>query len=111
MSVGLRFGQASPATARSARFIPIVQVSDADCSRTLRVHVAGARQVDVMGDFTDWEVQPLSRNGTVFERTVTLASGTHRLLVRIDGGAWRPAANTPAVDDDLGGRVGLLVIP
>ena len=111
VSVGLRFGQASPATARSARFIPIVQVSDADGSRTLRVHVAGARQVDVMGDFTDWEVQPLSRNGTVFERTVTLASGTHRLLVRIDGGAWRPAANTPAVDDDLGGRVGLLVIP
>ena len=26
-------------------------------------------------------------------------------------GAWRPAANTPAVDDDLGGRAGLLVVP
>jgi hypothetical protein len=40
-----------------------------------------------------------------------MPSGTHRVLVRIDGGEWRPAANTPAVDDDLGGRVGLLVVP
>jgi hypothetical protein len=31
--------------------------------------------------------------------------------VRIDGGAWMPAANTPAVDDDFGGRVGLLLVP
>ena len=74
----------------------------------LRVRVSGARQVDVMGDFTDWEAQPLARSGTVFEREVTLASGSHRLLIRVDGGAWRPAANTPAVDDDLGGKGGLL---
>jgi len=40
---------------------------------------------------------------------VTLSSGSHRLLLRIDGGEWRTAANTPAVDDDLGGKAGLLV--
>jgi hypothetical protein len=40
-----------------------------------------------------------------------MSKGTHRMLVRIDRGAWRPAANTPAVNDDLGGRVGLLVVP
>ena len=38
-------------------------------------------------------------------------NATIRAVVRIDGGAWRAAANTPAVDDDLGGRVGLLVVP
>ena len=111
VSVGLRFGQAAPAIARAARFIPIAQVSDSSGERVLRVRAAGARQVEVMGDFTDWEARPLVQRGTVFERAMTLSSGTHRMLVRIDGGAWRTAANTPAVDDDLGGRVGLLVVP
>jgi hypothetical protein len=46
-----------------------------------------------------------------FEHAFTLTTGTHRVDVRIDGGPWRPAANTPAEDDDLGGRAGLLVVP
>jgi len=46
-----------------------------------------------------------------FEHEFALVAGTHRVVVRIDGAAWRPATNTPAVDDDLGGRVGLLVVP
>ena len=111
VSIGLRFGQAAPMAARDARFIPVVQVSDSSSGHVLRVRAAGARQVDVMGDFTDWEARPLSQIGAVFERPMPMSSGTHRMLVRIDGGAWRPAANTPAVDDDLGGRVGLLVVP
>ena len=111
VTVGVRFGQAAPATARSAGFIPLVQVSDSGGARVMRVRVAGARQVEVMGDFTDWEARPLMQRGTVFERAMTLSSGTHLMLVRIDGGAWRTAANTPAVDDDLGGRAGLLVVP
>jgi hypothetical protein len=111
VSVGLRFGQGAPVAARAARFIPVVQVSDSSGARVLRVRAAGARQVEVMGDFTDWDARTLAQHGAVFERTMTLSSGTHRMLVRIDGGAWRPAANTPAVDDDLGGRVGLLVVP
>ena len=49
-------------------------------------------------------------SNVVLDRTLD-ASGTHRIVVRIDGGPWRPATNTPAVDDDLGGRVGLLVVP
>jgi hypothetical protein len=110
-SVGMRFRQATPASERSARLIPVVQVTDSVGKRVLRVRATGANQVDVMGDFTDWEARPMSRNGALFECAVTLSSGSHRLLLRIDGGAWRVAANTPAVDDDLGGRAGLLVVP
>lgn len=84
---------------------------DADGAQILRVHAAGASTVEVMGDFTDWRPQPLVAKGAVFEHVTTMSSGTHRILVRVDGGPWRPAANTPAVDDDLGGRAGLLVIP
>lgn len=113
VSVGMRFMQDTPAAARASRLIPVVQVADepGGNSRVLRVRASGARQVEVMGDFTGWEAMPMTRNGAVFERSVTLGSGTHRLLLRIDGGAWRPAANTPAVDDDFGGRAGLLVVP
>jgi hypothetical protein len=113
VSVGMRFMQATPASDRASRLIPFVQVADESDGggRVLRVHASGARQVEVMGDFTEWEAVLMTRNGAVFERSVALGSGSHRLLLRIDGGAWRPAANTPAVDDDLGGRAGLLVVP
>ncbi len=111
VSVGLRFRQPSPTLEREVRLIPVVHVVDANDTRVLRVRVSGGRQVDVMGDFTGWEPQSLVRRGANFELAMAIASGTHRMLVRIDGGAWRPAANTPSVDDDLGGRAGLLVVP
>lgn len=110
-SLGMRFRQAMPATERAARLIPVVQIVDSAGTRVLRVRAAGASQVEVMGDFTNWEAQPLSRSGAVFERAVTVSSGSHRLLLRINGGEWRAAANTPSVDDDLGGKAGLLVVP
>lgn len=111
VSVGVRVLQWAPARERAARVLPIVQLSDSAGGAGLRVRAAGARTVDVMGDFTGWEIQPLARNGDVFERPIRIASGSHRVLVRIDGGAWRPAVNTPLVDDDFGGKTGLLVVP
>jgi hypothetical protein len=111
MTVGMRFRQPTPAADREARLIPVVHVVDTDDARVLRVRATGARQVEVMGDFTGWEPQSLERKGATFERAMAIASGTHRMLLRIDGGAWKPAANTPSVDDDLGGRAGLLVVP
>ncbi len=110
-SIGMRFRQHTPAVERSVRTIAIVHLADAPDGRMLSVRAAGARTVDVMGDFTGWEPQPLTRNGSTFARAMTISSGSHRMLVRVDGGAWRPAANTPTVDDDLGGRAGLLVVP
>ena len=111
IAVGMRFFEPSPALVRASRARPIVQLSGAGARRLLRVHATGARRVEVMADFTEWASVDLTRAGAGFERELELSAGTHRMLVRIDGGAWRPAANTPAVDDDLGGRVGLLVVP
>ncbi|HEX9485080.1 MAG TPA: glycogen-binding domain-containing protein [Gemmatimonadaceae bacterium] len=111
VSVGVRIRQWAPVRERAARVLPIVQLSDSASGTGLRVRAAGARTVDVMGDFTGWEAQPLVRNGDVFERAIRLASGSHRVLLRIDGGAWRAAVNTPLVDDDFGGKTGLLVVP
>lgn len=111
VSVGMRFGQAAPVIARTSRMLPVVRVLESNSTHLLRVHAAGARTVEVMGDFTEWEPRTLVSSGGAFERPMVMSSGTHRMLLRIDGGPWRPAANTPALDDDLGGRVGLLVVP
>lgn len=111
VSVGMRFGQAAPVIARTSRMLPVVRVLESNGATVLRVHAAGARTVEVMGDFTGWDSRTLASSGGAFESAMVLSSGTHRMLVRVDGGPWRPAANTPAVDDDLGGRVGLLVVP
>lgn len=111
VSVGLRLRQPTPLDARAMRLIPVVHVSDSDSGRVLRVRASGAATVEVMGDFTEWEAIALTRSGAVFERAIPLGSGSHRLVLRINGGSWRPAANTPAVDDDFGGRAGLLVVP
>ncbi|HKP15675.1 MAG TPA: glycogen-binding domain-containing protein [Gemmatimonadaceae bacterium] len=111
IAVGMRFYEPRPATARAARVRPVVAVVSGDTERRVRVLAPGARTVEVMADFTEWTPVSLTKGRDAFEGTFSMTPGTHRLVVRIDGGAWRPAANTPAVDDDLGGRVGLLVVP
>ena len=89
----------------------MVQLTGEADTRLVRIHVTDGRGVEIMGDFTNWEPRVMTRNGATFESTMRVSSGTHRLLIRIDGGAWRPPTNTPAIDDDFGGRVGLVVVP
>lgn len=111
LALGMRFNEPTPATRRAARLKPIVQITGDATSRVLRVRAPGAKRVELMADFTDWEPVALTIAPSGFEHTAAIGAGSHRILVRIDGGEWRPAANTPAVNDDLGGRVGLLVVP
>ena len=85
--------------------------SGTGAQRVVRVRASGARRVELMADFTNWTPVALTPSERGFEGSFALPAGTHRVVVRIDGTAWRPATNTPAVDDDLGGRVGLLVVP
>jgi len=53
----------------------------------------------------------LERRDGRFVLARAVASGTHRLLVRADGGAWAPPANLPATADEDGARTALLVVP
>jgi hypothetical protein len=110
-SIAMRLNEPTPDAARTLRTRPTLQVTGLDSTRVVRVRAPGARRVELMGDFTEWEPIELVPSDGEFSRTVALSSGTHRVVVRIDGGPWVPAANTPAVDDDFGGRVGLLVVP
>lgn len=126
ITLSIRLNDPSPAATRVARARPILQLVDVDSlasaaaaagaagdapRRALRVRAPSARRVEIMGDFTGWEPVELTAAGEVFTGTFALSTGSHRLALRLDGGAWIPAANTPAIDDDFGGRVGLLVVP
>jgi hypothetical protein len=93
----------------------VLTLADADQSRgtrVLRLRVPGARRVDVMADFTEWEPVSLVLSPTgLWETTVALPSGTHRLNVRIDGGEWIVPTNTMRVRGEFGDAVGMIVVP
>lgn len=71
-----------------------------------------ASQVELAGDFTDWEVRPLARprSGGPWVLDLPIAPGIHRFNVRIDGGVWEVPAGVPAVRDEFSGMVGLLQV-
>jgi hypothetical protein len=80
--------------------------------RIVRVVAPGAQRVALRADATGWRVVALARAADdAWTGRLPLGAGTHRVLVRVDDGPWRPPANLPAVDDELGGTVGLLVVP
>jgi len=80
-------------------------------ARLVRVHAPGARSVEVAGDFTDWEPVGL-RPGDDGNWTavIVIPKGTHRMNLRVDDGPWGVPPGIPALNDDFGGVVGVLVV-
>ena len=77
----------------------------------LLVHAAGATSVELMGDFSDWLTQPLTRTGDgVWEVRLQLEPGVHRLNIRINGGPWLVPAGARPEEDEFGGVVGIVVV-
>jgi hypothetical protein len=117
-TVALRFSaerhgprRAAPAPRVVAGDASIVAMPAGDGATLLRVHSPGARRVELMGDLTGWEPVAMERSGDRWELRLTAPSGAHHVLVRVDGGAWLPPSNLPRIDDELGGRVGLMIVP
>ncbi len=87
-------------------------VEQLDGVSMLVVSVAGARQVEVMGDFTAWQPVVLAAAGAGRYRcTLALATGMHRFNVRLDGGRWGVPQGATIAADEFGGNVGVLVVP
>lgn len=75
------------------------------------IRAAWAQTVEIMGDFTDWQAVPLSRkSGGVWEITLPLSPGVHRLNVRLDFGEWVVPRGAAMSEDEFGGRVGTIVV-
>ena len=95
-------------TATEARF---EMAPDGERHR-ITIHSRGAAAVELMADFTDWrpvaltEVQP-----GVWEVALPIASGVHRLNVRIGGGPWIPPQGMRTERTEFGGGGGIILIP
>lgn len=89
-----------------------LEVREDDSLRVVTIHLPLAAGVEVMGDFTDWAPMVMTKtpNGD-WQVELAIAPGTHRLVIRVDGGAWTVPPNLTRVHDDYGGEVGILIVP
>ncbi|HEX6063170.1 MAG TPA: glycogen-binding domain-containing protein [Longimicrobiales bacterium] len=88
-----------------------IEIAESGVQHVVRVHAAGAHTVELMGDFTDWEVVALEPAGDgVWKFGLPLNRGVHRLNVRVDGGPWVVPAGARAETDEFGGVVGVIVV-
>lgn len=78
---------------------------------TLTIDANPNALVEVACSATEWAPVRVARVAGAFVHTLTLPSGSHRLAVRVNGGAWRAPRGLVAVDDDFGGTVGVVVVP
>jgi hypothetical protein len=117
-TIALRFSAERHGPPRVSSNPPIVASGEASISAVsadggeaiVRVYAPQARKVELMSDFTEWAPVSLERRGERWEVRLTAVPGSHHVLLRIDGGPWTVPANLPRIDDELGGKVGLIVI-
>lgn len=89
-----------------------LEVTDDDSLRIVTIHLPLAAGVELMGDFTDWTPTPMTKTPTGDWRVaLAIPPGTHRLVIRVDDGAWTVPPNLTRVRDDFGGEVGILIVP
>lgn len=83
-----------------------------DGTRELRLRIPGARHVELMADFTEWNPValspvPASEDWCI---VVPIGPGMHRVNVRVDDHEWEVPIGLTSVRDEYGGAVGLLVV-
>ena len=82
-----------------------------DGMQKITIHVGGVEQVDVIGDFSDWQPLTLTRRGRdTWELVVPVDAGVHKIDVRVDNGPWFAPPGLPTMRDGFGGVVGMLVV-
>jgi hypothetical protein len=65
----------------------------------------------VDGGFHRLVAVALTKTGDAWRLERAITPGLHRLVIRVDGGAWTAPANLPTATDDLGGVVSLVAVP
>jgi hypothetical protein len=67
--------------------------------------------VELATSQNDWQPVRLAQRGELFVQQLTLPAGAHRIAVRVNGGPWRAPRGLAPVNDDFGGKAGVVVIP
>jgi hypothetical protein len=91
---------------------PPLELEGSADRRTIRVRAPDATSVEVMGDFTDWIPVRLERVApAVWEVTLAVPAGIHRVNLRLNGGPWSAPGGTRVERTEFGGVVGIVVVP
>src|SRR5437879_3795697 len=78
----------------------------------VRFRMPGATRVAIAGEWSRWTPAPLRAVGDdAWEGPITLAPGTYRFNLVVDGKEWVVPAGVATLSDGLGGLVALLVVP
>ncbi len=73
--------------------------------------VPGARTVAIAGEWNDWTPVVLARvDGERWRADLALSQGTHRFSLVVDGTKWMVPQGVVTLPDDMGGKVGLLIV-
>jgi hypothetical protein len=100
-----------PTPSTDGIILRIANTDSAGTARIVRVRAPASERVEIMADFTDWMPVALVKTPEgVWEITVPVARGAHRLNVRLDGGDWLVPTNVARVTDEFGGVVGLVLV-
>lgn len=76
----------------------------------LRIEAAGARSVEIAGDWNHWHAEPAARAAHgVWYADVTLAPGSYRYAFKVDG-KWKVPNGVPTADDGFGGKSAIVHI-
>lgn len=115
MGIRLRLGPSVPAA-----FGPVATATDRTpfrigpplpAGREVLVRAPGASEVELAGDFTDWQPVTLQSAGDGGWRVVLpIRPGLHRLAVRIDGGEWQAPPGSRPIRSEFGGEVAEVVV-
>ena len=108
---GAHMSASSVAVTRPMLTRDFVLGEDEPAGGTVRIHVPRARRVELRADFTDWEtvMLRLGADGS-WQLPVQLEPGVYRVSIRIDDGEWQAPPGVPAVQDEFGSLVGLIVV-
>ena len=112
-AIGIRLTRvASDRSPETGEVATVSLVEEVPGNHRLRLSGVRATQVELEGDFTEWQPVRLVRlTGTSWELPLTVPAGVHRICVRIDGGECVPPPGLPVASDEFQGEVGVLVVP
>jgi hypothetical protein len=100
----------SPAAPGPAGVTAFETLSTGGCC-TVRVRAPSAAQVELTGDPTQWQPMPMKpAGGDWWTVTLPLVAGTYQLNVRVDGGSWLVPPGLTPLQDEFGGKTGLLIV-
>jgi hypothetical protein len=107
IAVGWTFARA-PAPPPPTPLLPAVRGG----AVTFRARARPGASVEVVGDWSGWQPQPLAPiGGDRYEATVAVPSGRHAWTLRVDGVVVTPPEASGFVDDGFGGKNALVDVP